>query len=254
VTGAVTGCPALSDTTTIQIIVKPLPSTDAGSNQTICSGQSATLTASGATTYQWTGGPATAGYVVSPISNTTYTVTGTTNGCSAADNVTVTVNSAPGPGTITQSNDTITTSGSGVSYNWYRGGIFVTNTLVPYLKITQSGSYQVEVVGANTCVSAKSASFSATLTGIRTNTLNIQYNIIPNPNNGEFEVRIVSNKTAKYQLVLYNVTGQELMREDLTITNGINSKRYNFSKLESGVYFMSLVGAEGISTQNLIIQ
>jgi hypothetical protein len=50
------------------------------------------------------------------------------------------------------------------------------------------------------------------------------------------------------------VTGQELMREELTIANGINSKRYNFSKLESGVYFMSLVGAEGISTQNLIIQ
>ena len=65
---------------------------------TIISGNSTTLTASGASTYSWspaTGLSATTGSVViaNPTVTTTYTVTGTTiNGCVGTASVTVTVN------------------------------------------------------------------------------------------------------------------------------------------------------------------
>jgi hypothetical protein len=74
---------------------------DAGNNQTICSGQCATLTATGASSYSWSNGSQSNPTVVCPTSTTTYTVTGTiSSGCTASDNVTVTVNPNPNPFTI----------------------------------------------------------------------------------------------------------------------------------------------------------
>lgn len=60
----------------------------------ICSGQTATLTATGGTTYTWSGGVANAGADtanVSPAATTTYTVTGTTGSCTGSAVATVTV-------------------------------------------------------------------------------------------------------------------------------------------------------------------
>jgi gliding motility-associated-like protein len=72
--------------------------------QTICEGQSSTLTASGANSYVWSTGQTTASITVSPLVTTTYDVTGTTGSCSADGSVTVTVNPVP---TVSVSNQTI---------------------------------------------------------------------------------------------------------------------------------------------------
>lgn len=66
------------------VIVAPLPSISVVSNpSTICAGQSATLTASGGSTYNWSTGATTPDIIVSPTTTTMYTVTGTSSkGCS----------------------------------------------------------------------------------------------------------------------------------------------------------------------------
>ncbi len=62
----------------------------------ICVGSVATLTASGATTYLWNSSESTASINKSPLTTTTYTVTGTDGlGCSATQNATITVNALP---------------------------------------------------------------------------------------------------------------------------------------------------------------
>jgi gliding motility-associated-like protein len=63
-------------------------------SETICSGGNAVLTANGANSYGWNTGAVTNPITVSPASTTTYTVTGTSNGCSATAIATVTVASA----------------------------------------------------------------------------------------------------------------------------------------------------------------
>ena len=65
---------------------------------TINSGQSSTLTASGASTYSWSNGAGSGSSVtVSPTSTTTYTVTGTSSaGCTATASVTVNVSPSCG--------------------------------------------------------------------------------------------------------------------------------------------------------------
>jgi hypothetical protein len=74
------GC---SNSATVSVVVNPLPNVSATtSNSVLCVGQFATLTAFGANTYSWSTTATTNTISVSPTTNTTYTVIGTSiNGC-----------------------------------------------------------------------------------------------------------------------------------------------------------------------------
>lgn len=89
-----------SPTTTNSVVVNPIPVVDMGPDVTICDAENVTLTATGATTYNWspaTGLSATTGASVTadPTTTTTYTVTGTSNGCVGTGTITVNVNAIP---------------------------------------------------------------------------------------------------------------------------------------------------------------
>ena len=115
-----------SDDDDVIVTVNPLPTADAGTDVTICEGDSTTLTATGGDTYLWSTGATTASINVSPLSNTTYSVTVTTNGCSANDDVMVAVNPVPiadaGVDVIICEGDSTTlTASGGASYLWSTG-------------------------------------------------------------------------------------------------------------------------------------
>jgi len=67
---------------------------NAGHNRFICKGESVQLCATGADHYQWSNGQTGACITVSPHQNTNYSVTGTSNGCSDTDHVSVHVDEA----------------------------------------------------------------------------------------------------------------------------------------------------------------
>lgn len=87
-------CPASVEET---ITVLPQPPVNAGPDVNVCEGNTTTtLTATGALSYIWSTGATTASITVSPLTTTIYSVMGTNvNGCSATDEVTVTVNPNP---------------------------------------------------------------------------------------------------------------------------------------------------------------
>lgn len=85
------GCTA-SDA--VLVTVNPLPIVSAGIDQTVCAGTAVSLAGSGATTYSWDNGIIN-GTAFTPVSTSTYTVTGTSLGCTATDQVLVTVNPIP---------------------------------------------------------------------------------------------------------------------------------------------------------------
>jgi gliding motility-associated-like protein len=96
---------------------------NAGPNVTICSGDTATLTATGGLTYAWNTGQAGASIAVSPVLNTTYIVR-VTAGCSDSDTVEVHVNPLPvisvtSPAGAICPGDSVTLSVSGaLLYHW----------------------------------------------------------------------------------------------------------------------------------------
>jgi gliding motility-associated-like protein len=81
----------------ITLTVLPTPTVFASSSSTaICIGNSATLSANGATTYTWNPGSLTNTIiVVNPTSTTVYSLTGSNGGCSTSNTISITVNNLP---------------------------------------------------------------------------------------------------------------------------------------------------------------
>jgi gliding motility-associated-like protein len=87
------GCAPSSGREVVTITVNPLPSIDAGTDETICPGDVVTLTATGTGMYSWSTTETTQSIDVSPITTTTYTVTLTdANTCVNSATVDVNVN------------------------------------------------------------------------------------------------------------------------------------------------------------------
>ena len=140
---------SVSDTDEVLVTVNPLPIADAGTDVTIESGQSTTLTATGGDTYLWSNGATTASITVNPTVTTTYEVTVNKNGCTSKDTVTVTVNTASVPPTTVTadagkdqticagSSATLTASGGSV-YKWSTGATTMSITVSPGVTTTYS--------------------------------------------------------------------------------------------------------------------
>ena len=237
---------------TITVNAKPIVKV---TSPIICAGQTAQPVASGAQSYTWTNGLSPLYNPITPqlYTPTTYTVTGTDiNNCSATALSTVSVTPIPATPTIMVSNDTLyCTAISGAIYDWYKGGVLISSSSNPFVKSTGMGTYTVKITN-NNCSSAMSAGFL--ITGVKYKKLTIDMSIHPNPNTGSFEINIGSAKNNMYQLKLFNVNGQILLEENITVKNGANTFPINLNGVEKGVYFLNISGEEGSITQNIVVQ
>lgn len=151
------GC---AGTRTVQVTVNSTPTVTATANPTIlCSGGSSTLTASGATTYTWMPGSLIgATVVVTPTTNTTYTVTGVNGTCSNTRTVSITIGSSPTlninpPSATVCVGSSATFFGSGaVNYTWMPSGI---NTASINVTPTITTTYTLTGANASGCTSTR---------------------------------------------------------------------------------------------------
>ncbi len=122
-----TGSNGCTNTATATIAVNSLPVVNVTGINTLCSGNSTTLTATGASTYTWspsTGLSASTGdsVIATPTTTTTYTIVGN-NGCLDTAQFTVTVNQLPNVSAGANSNlclgksRTLTATGASI-YTW----------------------------------------------------------------------------------------------------------------------------------------
>jgi surface protein len=149
---------------------------------TICNGSSATLTASGGTSYAWSTNATTAAISPSPSANTTYSVTVTNAaGCLANISSTISVNNLPTPsisvvensgtpndGNICSGTITTLTASGGTTYAWSTNA--TTSAISP--SPTSTTTYTVTVTNANGC----SATENQMLTVIPAPTVDIMTN------------------------------------------------------------------------------
>lgn len=159
--------PSCSDTITKTITVSPLPIISVNS-PIICAGNSATLTASGATNYQWSTGASTNSITVNPIVTTKYKVIGrTAAGC--RDSVTTTITVSPSIVSTTSKTDVSCFGGNnGTATVSFTGGIaphtFSWNT-IPIQTTSKAvglvaGTYAVIVKDSISCADTISATIA----------------------------------------------------------------------------------------------
>ncbi len=149
----------------VNITVNVIPSVTINpATAAVCAGDAITLTAGGATTYSWSnGGGSNAAATFSPVATTTYSVTGTTLGCSATVSRQVTVhnlpnvNISPASASVCAGESVTLTAGGATSYSWsHSGGTNTSATFTP----TATTSYIVTGTDANDCKKADTADVS----------------------------------------------------------------------------------------------
>ena len=148
------GC---TGTSTVTIFVTPIPTVNvSASSNTICSGSSATLTSSGASTYTWLPGGSTINpIIVSPTATTIYTVIGNTGNCSSKQTITITVVANPTITTVVKNpricaGSTVALQASGaLTYTWMPGNLAGSSVTVSPIATT---IYTVTGTNSNGCI------------------------------------------------------------------------------------------------------
>jgi hypothetical protein len=140
------------------VVVNPLPTVSVTSGA-ICAGDSFTLNPTGANTYTYSGGT----NIVSPTSNTSYTVNGKdVNGCINTAVSTVTVDALPvisaNSGAICEGNSFVITPSGAISYTSTGGSLTVNPATTT--------SYSITGTDANGCISSSPAVATVTVNAL----------------------------------------------------------------------------------------
>lgn len=167
------GC---SETYSVTLSNTPQETITVGTDQTVCNGDNATLTASGNGTIEWFEGAASIGtgtsVVVSPTATTTYTAVLTdANGCEDQADITVTVNPLDDPsfsyasGTLCSggANETPTVNATG-TFTVDSPDLVFANTATGEIDMTSSlnGVYQITFTTDGTCPSSQTNTLTIT--------------------------------------------------------------------------------------------
>ncbi len=222
----------------------------------ICSGTQITLSSSAvsvtetspAYSYSWASVPS--GYTSAsqnpsdiPANSTTYlvTITNTSIGCSDTAHVFVNVNSSPTTPTISQNENTLTSS-TALTYQWYLNSVAIPGETNQNMEAVTDGTYQVEITEANGCV-AISAPFSFIYTGITDVASNNSPVVFPNPTN----CSIIISGSKNIKAILTNAMGAIL-------ESGENVNMIDLSEYSNGIYYIAITSENGlVSNQKIIL-
>ncbi|MFY7884352.1 MAG: T9SS type A sorting domain-containing protein, partial [Dolichospermum sp.] len=232
----------MTDLITISIAPNPTIAVNSGS---ICSGNSFTITPSGANTYTIQGGSS----VKTPTANTSYTVVGTSSvGCISSTFATsnVTVNALP---SINATSDdalicvgetaNLTANGTSTSYTWNTSATGTSISVSP----TITTNYTVTGTDANGCENNVVITQSVSLcTGINqlshsTNELSI----FPNPSSTNLTVKTDEEIQT---ISIYNSLGALVQTEKTNV--------FSVEQLSSGLYILKVKTEKGTQTIRFI--
>lgn len=242
----------------VTVNVHPTPTINTIGTNTLCTRSNITITATGANSYQWSGGQQGPQIVVLPLVTTVYTVTGTNTvtGCSASAIHLVSVASTP---TLTVFGSTVACIGSQVTYsalgatvlNWSSGGSGPVTSFVP----AAPGLYTLTGINGGMCQA--STTFSINLVEcLFFSELNFrEANLIyPNPVKEEITIDLQNfpQLTQVDRLELLNVLGEVLkVMNDTPLKNG--KIQINLTEFSTGTYYLRIV-ADRLEWKKIILK
>lgn len=207
-----------------EFYVSDYPSVFAGSDISICYGESYVFNATGSHSYEWVGGYNN-GDSVAPTTTTTYIVSGSnTAGCSSLDTVVVSVevNAAP---TILYLNQLLLTDELYLNYYWeFNGSVVGTNSTYP---VTQNGIYTLVAETFSGCEVL--STYNVTGIGI-TEVSDFGISVHPNPVSDKLFVE--SDKKLE-NIKVFDLNGRKVIEGGLTDYSALD-----VSNLENGIYIL----------------
>lgn len=216
-----------------------------GGDTAICVGESATLwgNATGGIapyTYNWLGEGTGSSITVTPSTTTTYAlVVSDSLGCeSDTCLVTVIVNPLPPTPTITQVGFFMASS-SATGNQWYMNGQPIAGETSQAIEASIDGWYCVMVTDSNGC-SSKSDSVQILGISIAEYGAGEDFQLFPNPNDGEFSVSFIPTAKGKHTIEIANAIGQLVYLQDVPASNGKWTQELHLTHLEAGLYYCTI--------------
>ncbi|HQQ94206.1 MAG TPA: T9SS type A sorting domain-containing protein [Bacteroidia bacterium] len=219
---------------------------------TICNGETATLTATGANSYTWSTNSQFAQTSVNPSVTTVYTVNATSPDFCLVSNTT-TVNVTPSPTVLANAlrsqicrGESVVLQATGAgSYSWSTGASGNTVSVNPNVTTT----YTVTGI-SNNCPGSNTVQVKVDLClGIKDTGAGSELNIsvYPNPSQGEITVKSPED----VDLRIINEAGQLIITAKL---NGMNSHELTLRDLPKGIYFIQSNSASKSITQKFVVE
>lgn len=215
----------------------------------ICSGQSFTMNPSGASTYTYSSG----GAIVSPTTNTNYTITGTSaEGCVGTGNTICSVQVYALPNILTATSNTLlctgqtatlTTTGAN-TYTWST----TENTTSIAVSPTIQTTYTVIGTDANGCSNSSIVTQSVSLCTAISQLINeSSVFVFPNP---FADVITIRNSFENYNIIIVDVLGKVVFEKQIVSTE----TNIDLSELKTGFYHLVVKGDGSSYTQKIIKQ
>ena len=237
VQGITNGCTGIK---TVTVTVKTTPTVSVNS-QTICSGNSAQLTASGATTYSWSSGATTSSVSVSPSANTTYTVTGLTNGCTNSTTAFVSVNQLPTVSfalttTLVCVNDALINLNGTPAGGTFEGTGITGNSFDPALAGAGTHIITYNYSDVNACSNSDAKTIVVDLCTGMNELNNSSFVAYPNPTNGSFTIDFQNINKNKIEVEVYDAIGKLVLAQ----TTSNNRTIISLEQFAKGIYNVRL--------------
>ena len=220
-------------------------------SQSICAGQSATLTASGAAYYQWSNGETGNSIIVSPTETATYTVIGKTAGISSAPvSAQVTVNALPtvdlGADIVLQQGQeaTLGAAAPGLNYQWSNGATSAT------IVVNSMGMYSVTVTSPAGCTASDTVLVTIIVATTDPNEP-VSLSIVPNPTSGLVSITCAGSSTTAVQVLDHS--GRTVTTDNVFLKDGA-TRILNIGQLPPGTYFIKIIGERFFETVPIIKQ
>ena len=230
---------------TVSVVASPTISL---TSATICNSSPVSLSASGASTYNWSNGVNNVSISVNPSVTTVYTCTGSIAGCVSIASTTVSVGSAPPTPTITQSG-AILSSSSASGNQWYFNGTAISGATAQTYTTTQDGFYSVWVT---TTLGCQSSSNSVNISSVGFEELTFVNSIIisPNPAKDVLFVNTNAKEVKSLAFIIYAVNGQLVKQGRVTLNAG--KETISITDLAKGVYEINFTADKHSSSLKFI--
>jgi len=242
------------NSTGVNVTVYPLPNADAGVDTSICFGDSIQLNASGGITYAWNptvelNDTTIADPWASPSDTATYYVTVSNPfGCINSDSVTINVWPLPTPPIISYIPPQLVSTPA-VTYQWYLNAVPINGATSQTHTPIFNGDYTVIINDANGCYNA-SVIYNITGIGISEEHASDDILLYPNPTTGKFTVSSAQGAKTNAVLLLYDITGRAVFRQEVTS----NQQQVDVSSLTEGLYLWKLSDKQGTATSGKLVK
>jgi hypothetical protein len=170
----------------------------------------------------------------------------------ASPNFGVVVNPIPATPVITQNGDTLTSSAN-TGNQWYLDGVLISGATGKQHVAVYTGTYTV-VVSVNECGSAPSNGILVLPVSVNSDKANRSFDIYPNPNTGEFNIKVETLTSEVFNIEIYNSLGSLIWKQENVTVNGTFTKHVVLTDSPSGMYMVKLRNNDNTIVKKLIIK